>query len=76
MIACTVEAISGCVVGIEHVYGGDLYDDNDSHYLSIDLIFFRLVFEFFNDQEPHHDPHNSRNRGFFYDCVIRTRSEF
>jgi hypothetical protein len=49
MIACTLEAISGCVIGLEHVYGGDLYDDNDSHYLSIDLIFFRLVFEFFND---------------------------
>ena len=49
MITCTLECISGCVVGAEHVYGGDLYDDNDSHYLSIDLFFFRLIFEFTHD---------------------------
>ena len=50
MIFMNAELISGCVLGFEHVNGGEIYgEDDSSNYISIDLIFFRVVLEFTDD---------------------------
>jgi phage head maturation protease len=49
MILCQAELISGCSFGFEFVSGADCYEDDDSHYLSIDLLIFRILLEFTHD---------------------------
>jgi hypothetical protein len=50
MVFMNAELISGCVLGFEHVNGEEIYGEEDSsNYISIDLIFFRVVLEFTND---------------------------
>lgn len=50
MVFMNTELISGCVLGFEHVSGEEIHgDDDSSNYISIDLIFFRVVLEFTND---------------------------
>jgi hypothetical protein len=49
MILVQCELISGCSLGAEFVAGSECYEDDDSHYLSIDLLIFRILLEFTHD---------------------------
>ena len=44
MILIDAEPITGCSVGFELVTGEDLFDENQSYYLVLDLFIFRIVF--------------------------------
>jgi hypothetical protein len=44
MILIDAEAITGCSVGFELVTGEDLFEDNQSYYLVLDLFILRFVF--------------------------------
>jgi hypothetical protein len=42
-IGFDAEMISGAMVGIEFIDGSDIYEDDTTYYLSIDLLFVRVV---------------------------------
>ena len=44
MILINAEAIAGCSVGFELVSSEDIYEDNQSYYLVLDLFILRIVF--------------------------------
>ena len=44
MILIDAEAIAGCSVGFELVSSKDIFEDNQSYYLVLDLFILRIVF--------------------------------